>query len=209
MRPLDLLHSCSLGTHKVYQQKLQILRRFEGSLGVSVLRTKPLARPPSGPNITVMWAQEHYSLRSRGECKGQLHDATLAFATIRQLRSAASQFYTVDVLMANPGQLYMDSNNHLSRQAGRVTDEHDATMFGTGLSSRIGNQPRPSIALLERHVKWLDNDLDKCYRSATSPALCRELSMAGLANTSFLAQLDPLRRELRSLFQACHGYRAW
>ena len=83
MRPLDLLHSCSLGTHKVYQQKLQILRRFEGSLGVSVLRTKPLARPPSGPNITVMWAQEHYSLRSRGERKGQLHDATLAFATIR------------------------------------------------------------------------------------------------------------------------------
>jgi hypothetical protein len=58
-------------------------------------------------------------------------------------------------------------------------------MFAAGLKARLGDESRPSVALLDRHVRWLDVDLDQRYRVARSDAVRCELAKAGLANLSF------------------------
>jgi hypothetical protein len=58
-------------------------------------------------------------------------------------------------------------------------------MFAKGMSIRVGCESIPSVALLDRHVRWLDRDLDQRYRRATTPDARRELAQAGLANLIF------------------------
>ena len=131
-----------------------------------------------------MWAQEHYSLKTAFVGR---HGTPLpvSFGTIRQLRSAASQFFTWDALMSHPDQSLMDRGQHLTQQAGcRPTDLYSLTLFSSGLAARIGNQPRPSVSLLMQHVMWLDKDLERRYRAATTPAARRELSLTGFTNTA-------------------------
>lgn len=180
MRILDMAHSWSTGTHDQYQRKLTALRRFERQFGVPVLVRSQLKRPPYGPEVTLAWAQEQYSLRPG------IGDSKVTFGTIRQLRSAASQFFTWDMMVTHPGSAVLDATaNHLLRIPCRITDDMSATLFASGLSSRIGNEPKPSVALLERHVKWLDADLDRRYQAATTPSLHREFAQAGFANLCF------------------------
>jgi hypothetical protein len=182
MRLIDMAHSWAVGTHAQYQHKLQALRKFERHFGVSLLRPTPIVAPPKGPEIILMWAQEQYSLRKsprRGDGGDEL---TLAFTTVRQLRSAVSQYAQWDLMVAHPGRLYMDPSRRLMIQAGRFTDDASSTMFATGMSSRLGNEARPSVALLDRHVRWLNHDLDLRFRQAISPAIKQELARAALAN---------------------------
>lgn len=181
MRMLDMAHSWSAGTHDQYQLKLNAIRRFEkGYQGVVVLRQTPLSRPPNGSEVTLAWVQEKYSLRS-GK-KGE----PVTFGTIRQLRSAASQYFAWDMMVSRPGAAVLDPKSHqLVQVPCRPTDDLSAHLLAGGMSARIGNETSPSIALLERHVKWMDEDFDRRYRKATSPALRKELAQAGLANASF------------------------
>jgi hypothetical protein len=53
------------------------------------------------------------------------------------------------------------------------------------MKARLGDESRPSVALLDRHVRWLDVDLDQRHRVARSDAVRNELAKAGLANLSF------------------------
>ena len=48
----------------------------------------------------------------------------------------------------------------------------------------MGEDVRPSIALQDRHVRGIDQDLDGRYRSARTLADKRLFAMAGLANLS-------------------------
>jgi len=181
MRILDMAHSWSAGTHNVYQQKLAAIRRFEKGFGVPVLTRSALEKPPCGPEVTLSWAQEHYSLRP-----GKADDTRVNFGTVRQLRSAASQFFAWDMMVTNPGSTIMDpKTHHILQIPCRATDDLSANLFASGLSARIGNEPKPSVALLERHVKWIGNDLEHRYQSATTPALRREFAQAGFANACF------------------------
>jgi hypothetical protein len=50
------------------------------------------------------------------------------------------------------------------------------------MSSRLGTIAKPSMALLDRHVRWLDADLDRRYRLATTNLARLELARAGLLN---------------------------
>ena len=63
MRILDLAHSWALRTHEGYQSRLRYLHRFERFFGVSILQVSQLQKPPSGPEVALMWAEEQYSLR--------------------------------------------------------------------------------------------------------------------------------------------------
>jgi hypothetical protein len=101
MRLIDMAHYWSKRTHDTYQGKLRVIRTFEASYDTRVLRSTPLLCPPHGREIPLMWCQEAYSLR---HSPSKRHEdpalSTLAFSTIRQLRSAASQFLTWDLIRA-------------------------------------------------------------------------------------------------------------
>ena len=91
---------------------------------------------------------------------------TLSYGTICQLRSAVSQYMAWDMMVRYPGHVYMDQGKGVIHQACCPTDSLGATMFAFGLKARLGDKSRPSVALLDRHVRWLDADLDQCYRAA-------------------------------------------
>jgi hypothetical protein len=125
-----------------------------------------------------MWCQEAYSLRHLPDPEL----STLAFSTIRQIRSAASQFLTWDMMVACPNAAFMDNHKWIIEQPCSPTDGLGYTLHATGMSARIGNQTRPSMALLNRHIRHLHRSLDRCYLAATNQMACLELAQAGLAN---------------------------
>jgi hypothetical protein len=190
MRILDMVHSFSPGTHQQYQQKLRVARQFEGSFGVSILRSSCPTRPPSGPEIGLMWAQEQYSIKQSGRAHANPASATVAHGTVRQLRSAVSQSETWRLLISEPERLLLDGKRLLLQDC-RFTDAAGSTIFATGMGARLGTDSTPSLALLDRHIRWLDQALDRRYRTCTTGAERRELARAGLA--SLLLYLGWLR----------------
>jgi hypothetical protein len=180
---LDMAHSWAEGTHLLYQSKIRFLHRFELAFDVQVLRSAPLAAPPVSAEIPLMWAQLSYSLQSGRRKTSDGTCMTLAYA-IRQLCSAVSQYMAWDMMVRYPGNVYMDQGKRIIHQACRPTDSLGATLFASGLKARIGSESRPSVALLDRHVRCMDADLDRRYRAATTPAVRDELAKAGLANLS-------------------------
>jgi hypothetical protein len=179
-----MAHSWAKGTHKLYQGKIRFLRRFEETFGVPVLSSRPLLLPPISDEIPLGWAQLSYSLQlgRRKDTEGQR--MTLSYGTIRQLRSAASQYMAWDMMFRHPRSVYLDHSRHLIQQPCRATDSLGATMFPAGMKARIGDESRPSVALLDRQVRYLDNDLALCYATAKTDEARHEISLAGLANTS-------------------------
>jgi hypothetical protein len=67
----------------------------------------------------------------------------------------------------------------------RAEDDLSSSLFATGLGACLGEESTPSMALLDRHVRFLDSDLDRRFLAARTPEELRELSLAGLANTLF------------------------
>jgi hypothetical protein len=184
MRLLDMAHCWAEGTHKVYQSKIRFLRRFEATFGVKVLSAQPLTRPPIGDEIPLTWAMLSYSLQQGRRKTTDGHYMTLSYSTVRQLRSAASQYMAWDMMVRFPGKVYMDQSKRLIQQPCRATDSFGATMFASGFKARIGDESRPSVALLDRHVRWLDNDLNQRYEAARTDEVRNEIAKAGLANLS-------------------------
>lgn len=201
MRQIDVIHAWSAGTHKQYQGKLRIVRRFEGRFGVSILSKTPIKRPGVGPAVTLMWAQQHYSIQVPQWKKKNFTDIgdSMAYSTVRSLRSAVSMFHKLDLQMAFPGKVYLDPSSRVLMGLGcSPTDELSYTLMASGMSRRLGDESKPSIALLARHVRALDRLLDQRFNDTQDPGLRRELARAGLANT--LAWLAWLRAsELFSL----------
>ena len=184
MRLLDMAHSWAEGTHSMYQSKIRFLHRFEHAFGVPILSRAPLAKPPVSAEIPLMWAQLSYSLQPGRRRTPDGTRLTLSYGTIRQLRSAASQYMAWDMMVRYPGHVYMDQGKRVIHQACRPTDSLGATMFASGMKARLGDESRPSVALLDRHVRWLDSDLDQRYRAARTDEVRLELAKAGLANLS-------------------------
>jgi hypothetical protein len=133
----------------------------------------------------LMWLHEAYSLRlsHRRDPEGQ--HLTLAMDTIRQLRSAASQFLSWELMVSRPSGVYMDQQQRILEAPCRSTDSLAFTLFMKGMSARVGNETRPSVPLLDRHVRYMDQVFDSRYRTATSPAARRLWSLVGLANLVF------------------------
>ena len=180
MRILDVANSWSEGTYKAYSSKLKYIRQFEGlHPGLNVLSQEDPLAPPRTEAIAIAWAELLYSLRESNRPDRD----TVSFGTIRQLRSAVGWDHTVAALTGGTGLLYDERTKRLARAEVGATHEAILTRFTEGLKRRVGDDPRPSYALLERHVRAADIFCQERY--AACPRRSDRLFWArmGLANT--------------------------
>jgi len=177
MRIIDIANAWSRKTHSSYQSKLSYIQQFEAYFQFKCLRSRPLRRPPNDASIPLMWIQECFSLRP-----GRSGTDTVAFGSIRPLRSAASHFLAWDAILHTNGASYMDTGRRVYHGPCRATDNLAYTLFTTGQSTRIGDNPRPSTALLDRHVRWIDSNLRQRYHLATSQSERLFLLKSGFLN---------------------------
>lgn len=184
MRLLDLAHSWSVRTHVQYQAKMKYVRNFERlHPGLVILRTPEPVHPSRGSEIPLMWAEEAYSLRPSTARAGRLDpSAHVSYGTIRQLRSAVSQFYTISMLSEQSGGLRLDQQRRLHLGQGRLTDDAALTYFTRGFSARLGTDTQPSMVLLDRHVRFMNQEFEAHYRNSHTGSSRRYWARAGLAN---------------------------
>lgn len=182
MRILDMAHYWSKGTHSAYQTKLRAIQQFSSMYGVPILKTTPLSRPPATSDIPLLWCQEAYSLREPSARRARQDELFVSYAAVRQLRAAASQFYAWDMLVTNPGAAFMNRERRVIALPCRSTDSLSYTIHAGGMSARIGTHARPSVPLLDRHVRAFDRQLNDAFLRARSPATRRRIALAGLSN---------------------------
>ena len=182
MRIIDMANAWAGSTHQQYQSKLQAIRSFEHIHGFPILQSARLQRPPSTTDIPLMWMQESYSLRSS---KRSPDNSTVTFATVRQLRSAASQFLGWEMMISAPLSTYIDQQQRVLSQPCRATDNYSFSLFTKGLAGRLGTETRPATALLFQHVRFMDRFFAANYTSASTSSGQRRWALAGLANALF------------------------
>jgi hypothetical protein len=103
---VDTSNKWSKNTLKTYKSKFNVLRDFERDLLVRVLPYTPPTHPPNGHAVRLMWAQERYSLYPSDWWKRSgLGEEAIKFGTVRALCSAASHFWTLDLLQSRSDQL--------------------------------------------------------------------------------------------------------
>jgi hypothetical protein len=183
IRILDLVHFWSAGTTSTYQSKLKVVDLFDATYDLPattgrILRRTRLERHHTGPEIPLQWLQESYSLRLMKGRDGDLHP--LSFETTRQLRSAGSQFYAWESLCAGT-PAHFDPQRRLLLQASRPAGSFSYTLFTGGMGARIGEDSKPSIALMDSQVRFIMHDLDQRYSLARDPVLRRELALVHYA----------------------------
>jgi hypothetical protein len=188
MRMIDTIHHWSVGTHQSYSGKMRFTRRFESHFGVEVVPTPQLDKPPSSHSIRTMWVQEFYSLQpARWSRKAMESDPTLSqrvtYNTIRGLRSAVSMAARLNLMVTHPDRVYLDQSHRavVSSCVG-LTDGLDYSFLTTGMKSRIGTESKPSTALLDRHIRYLNREFMTQYDTARSRPLQAEICRAALTN---------------------------
>jgi hypothetical protein len=183
MRLVDQANAWSRGTHQNYQALLGQLSRFEQAYGLTLLESTPLAHPPRHPSIGVMWAQQHYLLRTPTEGHTQSEDR-IRFGTARALRSAASQYYVWDSQLAHPERSIRDPRTHKVYLVDGVspTDSMGYGLMATGMARRVGDHSKPPIALTLNQIKWIMKHLDRAWAAALSLEDRREVSAAAVTN---------------------------
>lgn len=189
IRMIDIAWTWARGTHRAYQTQFNKIRKFENEFDVPVLVPHRPKRPPSSRDIPLMWCIEANTVRSvrhvsRGNSLGPI-----SFGAVRQVRSAASQYYQWDAAITNPSS-YLTRDGRLLYQQCRPTDNLSMTMFARGLAKRLGTDVTPSKALLERHVRALDQELEDLFAAPYSTSMRHSLALGGFANiTLWLAWL--------------------
>ena len=186
MRLIDVVHAWSKGTHKQYQVRLNQLRKFEGTFGIQVLKETHLDAPPSSTAIAIMWAQQRYAIQPtqwRSTVSTSTETVNVKYSTVRSLRSAAAQYYRLDLQMAYPQRALIDAAAHTIVTDGcSPTDELSYTLMSSGMSRRLGDESRPAVALLDRHIRFLDSSLERRFHAVHEPRIRIELARAGVAN---------------------------
>ena len=135
--------------------------------------------------ILLLWVQLSYSLQPRRRRTPKGAHMALSYGTIPQLWSVASQYVAWDMVDGYLGHIYMNQGKRVIHQACRPTmDSLGATMFTSSMKARLGDESRPSVALLDQLVRWLDADLDQLYQAVRTDEVQHELAKAGLANLS-------------------------
>jgi hypothetical protein len=92
---------------------------------------------------------------------------TVAHGTVRQLQSADSQSKLWRLLISEPERLIHDGKRLLLQDC-RFTDAAGSTIFATGMGDRLGTDSTPSLALLDRHIRALDQVLGRRSRACTT-----------------------------------------
>jgi hypothetical protein len=197
MRILDMAHNWSPGTITQYRGKLNLIRRFEQNFHCPILRVPFLPRPPATESIPLMWAQQQYSLQDRQWTRSTAittsDEKRVSFSTVRAIRSAASLYNTWLAMVEHPGQVVRERDTARPIQVNGClpTDGLDYTLMTNGMSRRLGVNAKPAVALLLRHVIWMNAHYDRIYRTTTNPQTKREAALAGFLN--LLAWLAWLR----------------
>jgi hypothetical protein len=181
MRVIDMANAWASGTHTQYQSKLSSIRSFELFHDFPILQRSSLSCPPDSIDIPLMWIQESYSLHP----SSRANDSLVSFATVRSLRSAASQFLGWEMMMSSPLSTFIDQQQCVLHQPRRATDSYSYTLFTKGISGRLGTDSQPATALLFRHVFFMDSCFLANYCASTTDVSRRRWALAGLANALF------------------------
>jgi hypothetical protein len=183
-RLVDMLNAWSDGTHSQYQGHLRYVANFERDFGVTILETTPLESPPNPPAIPTLWAQQRYALQPSASTRAHRASENLAFGTVRALRSAVGMFYHWDWNVAYPGRAVQDNNDRFFlADLCLPTDSIAYTAMTKGLGTRIGDNPKNAVALLARHVFFIDKYLDQLYRTSTDAGVRADTARAALTNS--------------------------
>ena len=180
MRMLDVANSWAAKTHASYRSKLTYLKRFETTHpGVLLLAVTVLTRPPTPESVALAWAEVQYSVQP-SPLPGR---STVAFGTMRQLRSAAGWHHTMAWLVGQPGTItYEDKGNRLIKADTLLTQDAALARFTKGIQNRLGDKVEPSWALLDRHVRAFDEFFEANYTQSTTAEQKRRWARAGLGN---------------------------
>jgi hypothetical protein len=184
MRIIDLASHWSNGTYKQYKTKYKVIRKFELDYRVSILTPRDMAQPPNDAAIPLMWAQEKYALsipKWRRNRNSPIEN--IKFGTVRGIRSAASQYWSWDQLLNDPEKMMMDDKGRPIKVDGcSPTDELGYVFFTDGMRRRLGDHAVPSVALLDQHVRWIDNHMEAIYQGATTSTKKQEVCRVALVN---------------------------
>jgi len=178
-RMLDVANSWSAGTYQAYKSKIAYLAKLEQAHpGLKLLARPNPSQPPVSEATTLAWAELAYSLRTSSRPDRD----TVAFGTVRQLRSAAGWNQTIAAIGSEVGLVFEPRSRRLIRHDGPTSYEAVLTRFTEGLKRRLGDTPRPSYALLLRHVRAVDKSCTDRYTTAIDNASRAHWARAGLAN---------------------------
>ena len=164
------------------KSKFKVLHDFEDDFDLKILQPTKLSKPPGSPGVPLMWCQEFYSLRKAYDKRDKGNMIPLAYTTIRHLRSAASQYCALDAIVSDPSGAVLTKDQKVLFQRCRPTDSLISSLFAKGMLSRLGDESKPSVALLDCHIRELDRELNAMYYAAESPLEKRDLALAGFAN---------------------------
>ena len=183
MRVIDIAWYWQKGTHSTYQSHLGKITDFESKYKLEVLRTPILKRPPTPPDIPLMWCIEENSLNTANHISRGGKTTPVTFGTIRGIRSAAAQFYQINALIGAPNAAVLSKEGKLIHQVCRPTDGAQMTMFTKGLSKRLGTEAIQAKPITESIVHGIDKDLEGQFRlSHLSQSTRLQIARAGLFN---------------------------
>jgi hypothetical protein len=168
-----MVHCWALGAHGKHQGKLNAMSQFEmeHDLCQRIVWPTPLLQPPAGANVGLIWTMESYSLHTAPLC-GTDEMQLLSNATVRQMRSATSQCLAWDLMVSEPNCACFDPQRRLVCQLCHPTDGLGCSLlFASGIASRIGENVKLSVTLLDRHIRSLVSDLEEqhpCFKTMPS-----------------------------------------
>lgn len=181
VRQVDYMGGWALSTLKKYGPYLKYLKRFESKFGVQVLDAQAMLRPPISPAYPLNWAEQLYALRLTRGRDGEFN--RIRYATVRQIRSAASWYYTQELSMRYPGQVMRDRfRRGMVMPFVSPTDEAITTLTASGMARRLGTEVKKSWALAHVHIAYLNQHLDTMYQKAQDDDSQHELACAGTVN---------------------------
>jgi hypothetical protein len=185
-RLIDMAGHWAPGTLKTYQSKWRVIRAFEADFDLTCLTNSPVASPPHGPVIRLMWAQERYSLYpARWQRHADAEQSSVQYSTVRALRSAASHYWVLDLLQTTPHGLTLGFKDRLTVVGGcSPTDELAFTFFADGMKRRMGDHAKAAVPLLDKQVRWMDNYWRTQLLAPTTNKVKREACRAAITNLS-------------------------
>jgi hypothetical protein len=111
---------------------------------------------------------------------------------VRQIRSAASWYYTQELSMRYPGQVMRDRYRRgMVMPFVSPTDDAITTLTASGMAQRLGTEVKKSWALAHVHIAYIDQHLETMYQQARDDEVRHELACAG--TVKLLAYLGWLR----------------
>ena len=180
MRMIDVANKWALSTQDKYRYQIGMIKTFAKTFDCPLLLESPLDKPIVGESIPLQWAQQHYSLRRTGKRDSTGQRQQIKYATVRGLRSAVFQYHTWDMQLRYPGRAILVNQCPQLTDGCAPTNDISFTLMAAGMSRRLGEDSKPSKALLARHVEWMEAHFDQAYRSATTLTEQRRYCRAAL-----------------------------